>query len=81
MLLSKDKAKDLYRGHKLECNVQRKILRGEETGLNYQVVRQVIEFGIVAPIGLDEPYKCKKCNAKIICVPCVACQIRSLKKD
>ena len=71
------KAKDLYRGHKLDCSTQREVLSGCNCNLNIQVVKQIREFGIVAPIGLDKPYR-HRCGALIIAVPCVACQIKEV---
>ncbi len=73
-----EKAKDLYRGHNLDCSVQRSVLSGCDCGLHVHVIKQIREFGIVAPIGLDKPYR-HNCGALILAVPCVACQIAGLK--
>lgn len=77
MQVLKEKAKDLYRGDKVECSVQRDVLHGSDCGLNVHVVKKIREFGIVAPIGLDKPYR-HRCGALIIAVPCVSCQVKDV---
>ncbi len=42
------KAKDLYRGHKLDCSTQRSVLNGCDCGLNRQIVKQIRDFGLAA---------------------------------
>jgi hypothetical protein len=67
-------ALDLYRGLNHPENVQRAVLRGEETTLHPKVVEKIKSIGIVAPKGLRAPIRCK-CGGLIIAVPCVFCQI------
>jgi len=71
------KAKDLYRGHKIDEDLQRAVLRGEPTTLHRQVVAQILEIGIVLPRGLDRPKRCR-CGGLIVAAPCVRCQLEEL---
>lgn len=91
MIKATHRIKDLYRGHPLGVSqeTQERVLGmvrnglsdleiSHATGMHSNRIIAIREFGLIVPLPTDKPERCG-CGAKILCKPCLACQLKGIE--